>query len=122
MIFETIKAETLIYFVLPARMTLASRIITTPAAELFDVDADCQFKCSVRKGDIRENLRGGTSFEFMAKISEGLGVAKAKVLSFVQRTMNAAQLISEDLYFKKSKGAAQSQYLQLVHFYNMKPV
>ena len=27
--------------------------------------------------------------------------------------MNSAQLISEDLYFKKSKGASQSQYLKL---------
>ena len=27
--------------------------------------------------------------------------------------MNSAQLISEDLYFKKSKGAPQSQYLKL---------
>jgi len=94
-------------------MAPASRIITSPAAGQFDVDADCQFKCSVCKGDIRENPRGGTSFEFKAKILEGLGVAKVNVLSFVQRTMNLAQLISEDLYFKKSKGAAQSQYLKL---------
>ena len=94
-------------------MAPASRITTIPAAGQFDIDADCQFKCSVRKGDIRENPRGGPSFEFKAKISEGLVVAKAKVLSFVQRTNNSAQLISEDLYFKKSKGAAQSQYLKL---------
>ena len=94
-------------------MAPASRIITTPAAGQFDTDADCQFKCSVRKGDVRTNPRGGTSVEFKAKISEGLGVAKAKVLSFVQDTMTSAQLISEDLYFKKSKGAAQSQYLKL---------
>jgi len=51
--------------------------------------------------------------EFKAKILEGLGVAKVKVLTFVQRWMNSAQLISEDLYFKKSKGAAQSEYLKL---------
>ena len=94
-------------------MAPASRIITSPAAGQFDVDADCQFKCSVRKGDIRKNPRGGSPHEFQARISEGLGVAKAKVLSFVRRTMNSAQLISEDLYFKKSKGAAQSQYLKL---------
>ena len=94
-------------------MAPATRIINQPAAGQFDIDANCQFKCSVRKGDIRENPRGGTSVEFQAKISEGLAVAKAKVLSFVQRTMNSAQLISEDLYFKKSKGAAQSQYLKL---------
>ena len=84
-------------------MAPAPRIITTPAAGQFDVDAEYQFKCSVRKGDIRENPRGGTSVEFKANISEGLGVAKAKVLAFVQRTMNSAQLISEDLYFKNRK-------------------
>ena len=94
-------------------MAPASRIITSPAAGQFDVDAYCQFKCSVHKGEVRKNPRGGTPHEFKARISEGLGVAKAKVLAFVQRTMNLAQLISEDLYFKKSKGAAQSQYLKL---------
>ena len=47
--------------------------------------------------------RGGETIEFKMKISEGLGVATAKVLSF-ERTINLAQLISEELYFKKSKG------------------
>ena len=97
----------------PAAMAPTPRIVSAPAAGQFDVDADCNFKCNVRKGDIRENPRGGKGFEFKARVSEGLGVAKAKVLSFVQRTMNTAQLISEDLYFKKSKGASQSQYLKL---------
>ena len=94
-------------------MAPAPRIVASPAAGQFDVDADCQFRCSVRKGDILQNPRGGKSVEFKMKISEGLGVATAKVLSFVQRTMNSAQLISDDLYFKKSKGAAQSQYIKL---------
>ena len=94
-------------------MAPASRIITSPAAGQCNVDDDCQFKCSVRKGGIRENPRGGKSVEFMSKVSEGLGVAKSKVLSFVQRTMSSAALISDDLYFKRSNGAAQSQYLKL---------
>ena len=94
-------------------MAPAPRIVASPAAGQFDVDADCQFRCSVRKGDILQNPRGGKSVEFKMKISEGLGVATAKVLSFVQRSMNSAQLISDDLYFKKSKGAAQSQYIKL---------
>ena len=51
-------------------------------------------------------------FDFDTKISEGLDVTKAKVLSYV-RMMDSAELISEDLYFKKSKGAPQSQYLKL---------
>ena len=89
-------------------MAPASRTITSPAAGYFDIDTDCQFKRSVRKGNIRKNSKGGKLVEFRANILEGLGVAKAKVLSFVQRTMNLAQLISKDLYFKKLKGAAQS--------------
>ena len=112
--YETLKtadAQCLLHILFD--MPQAPRIVASPAAGQFDVDADCQFRCSVRKGDIRENPRGGKSVEFKMKISEGLGVATAKVLSFVQRTMNSAQLISDDLYFKKSKGAAQSQYLKL---------
>ena len=84
-----------------------------PAAGPFDPEDEFKFKCFVRKGNIRQNPRGGEMVEFTAKISEGLGVAKAKVLSFVQRSLPSAQLISTDLYFKKSKGAPQSQYIVL---------
>ena len=97
----------------PLRANALPRTPTTSAAGPFDVELDFQFKCNVRKGDIRENPRGGTLVEFKAKISEGLGVAKAKVLSFVQRTLPSALLISDQLYFKRSKGAAQSEYLAL---------
>ena len=97
---------------MPQSTRAPNRTIAAPAAGIFDIDADCLFKCNVRKGNILENPRGGTSFDFDTKISEGLEVAKAKVLSYV-RMMNSAQLISEDLYFKKSKGAPQSQYLKL---------
>ena len=98
----------------PLRANASPRTpITSQAAGPFDVELDFQFKCNVRKGDIRENPRGGTLVEFKAKISEGLGVAKAKVLSFVQRTLPSALLISDELYFKRSKGAAQSEYLAL---------
>ena len=90
-----------------------SRDNTTPPAGLFNIDDECQFRCLIRKGDRRENPRGGQQLEFKTRISEGLGVAKAKVLSFVQRTLPSARLISEDLYFKKSKGALQSQYILL---------
>jgi len=88
---------------------------TTPAAGAFDVEDEFQFKCIVRKGDVGENPRGGKNVEFKAKVSEGLVVAKAKVLSLVQRTLPSVQLISEDLYFKKSKGAPQSQYVVLTN-------
>ena len=62
----------------------------------------------MRKGDERQNLRGGKIVDFKAKISEGLGIAKAKILSFVRREFPSAQLISEYLYFDKSKGDPQS--------------
>lgn len=84
-----------------------------PAAGVFNLESEFQFRCTVRKGDIRDNPRGGTVTEFKAKISEGLSVTKAKALSFVRREMSSAQLISDDLYFKKSKGAAQSQFIKL---------
>ena len=45
---------------------------TAPAAGPFDADNEFQFRCYVRKGDVRENPRGGKLVEFMAKMSEGL--------------------------------------------------
>ena len=84
-----------------------------PAAGVFLLESEFQFRCTVRKGDIRDNPRGGKVTEFKAKISEGLSVTKAKALSFVRREMPSAQLISDDLYFKKSKGAAQSLFIAL---------
>ena len=63
---------------------------TTPPAGLFSVGDEFWFRCSVRKGDRRENPRGGQQMEFKTRISEGLGVAKAKVLSSVQRTLPSA--------------------------------
>ena len=85
----------------------------TPAAGVFNPENEYKFKLLVRKGDIRGNPRGGKEFNFQTKISEGLGVTKAKALHFVSSSMPEAQLINEDLYFKKSKGAAQSQYIPL---------
>ena len=63
---------------------------TTPPAGLFSVRDEFRFWCSVRKGDRRENPRGGQQMEFKTRISEGLGVAKAKVLLSVQRTLPSA--------------------------------
>ena len=91
----------------------STRASAEPPAGLLDTEVDCRFKCFIQKGDIRDNPRGGTLFEFKAKISEGLGVAKAKILSYLQRTLPQAKLISEDLFFKNSKGAPQTQYLKL---------
>ena len=51
--------------------------------------------------------------EFKSNISEGLVVVLAKVLSYVNRTIPSVQYISKDLFFKKSKGASQSQFIKL---------
>ena len=40
-------------------------------------------------------------------MSERLRVTKAKVISFVQQSLSFDQIISEDLHFKRSKGAPQ---------------
>ena len=86
---------------------------TTPPAGLFSVDDEFHFRCNIRKGDRRENPRGGKIVEFKASVADGLGVAKAKVISFMQRTLPSSRLISEDLYLKKSKFAPQSQFILL---------
>ena len=62
---------------------------------------------------MRQNPRDGTIECFKAKISEGLGAAKARALSSVRRELPSAQLVLEDLYFKKSKGSPQSQRVAL---------
>ena len=51
--------------------------------------------------------------DFKVKIREGVEVVKARALSFVCRALSNAQLISDNIYFKKSKGASQSQYVIL---------
>jgi len=89
--------------------------MTHANAELFDPNMEFNLKCTVRKGDIRNNPRGGTVGEFRVKISEGLEVLRAKALSFLCCTLPNSQLISEDVYFKKSKGAPQSQYIILTN-------
>ena len=78
-----------------------------------EVDAEYHFKITARKGDIRENPWGGKTGEFKLKILEGLQVAKAKVLPFVSWELPNQTLINEDLHFKNSKGAAQSQHMAL---------
>ena len=89
--------------------------MTQANAGLFDPNMEFNLKCTVRKGDIRNNPRGRAVGKFRVKISEGLEVLRAKALSFLHRTLPTSQLISEDVYFKKSKGAPQSQYIILTN-------
>ena len=61
------------------------------------------FKCLIRKGYRSGNQRGGTVIRFKSKASEELGVAKAKIVSFMHRMMSTALLVSDDVYFIKLK-------------------
>ena len=80
------------------------------AGEL-NLNADCKFKRTVRKGNINENPRGGSIGEFVVQIGEGLGVVKAKALNCFRSLLPESDLISEEIYFKKSKGASQSSFV-----------
>ena len=82
---------------------MAIRRNNLPAAGQLDAEKEFNFKCYARKGDMRENPRGGQLVEFKAKTSEGLEVHKAKALSFVRRSMPSAQLMSDDSCFKSLK-------------------
>ena len=82
------------------------------AGEL-NLTADCKFKLTVRKGNINENPGGGSTGEFVLQIGEGLGVLQAKALNCVRSLLPEADLISEEIYFKKSKGASQSSFVVL---------
>ena len=64
-----------------------TRSSVVPPAGILDIEVDCQFQCFIWTGDIRDNSRGGTLFDFKAKISEGLEVAKPKILSYLQRML-----------------------------------
>ncbi len=75
-----------------------------------NLNTDCKFKLTIRKGHIHENPRGGSIGEFAVQIGEGLGVVHAKALNCVRSLLPEASLISENIYFKKSKGASQSTF------------
>ena len=92
---------------------MAVRRNNTPRATgPFNAEDKFQFRHSIREGGgIRENPRGSKNVEFKAKVPDGLRVTKSKILSFAQRSLPSSQIISEDLYFKRSKGAPQSQYV-----------
>ena len=86
---------------------------TSPAAGPLNTEDKFQFRCSARKGGIHENPRDSKNVQFKAKVSEGLGLTKVKVLSFLHRSLPSAQLISEDLKFKRSKGEPRRQHFVL---------
>ena len=85
-----------------------------PRAGNFDTQTEYKAKVTIRKGAIGENPRGGVVQNYTIKVSEGFAVLKAKALSFRTATeFSGARLISEDIYLKKAKGAAQSQFVPL---------
>ena len=80
----------------------------------FNAEEEFEFRCSAHKGEVRENLRVGKNVEFKVKASKVLRATKAKVLSFAQRSLLSAQIISKDSHFKRSKGEPQSQHVVLI--------
>jgi len=106
--------------VAPTPATMAEDAAVLPAARVppagaFSSAANYRFKLTVRKGNILENPRGGSVHELTFQISEGFSVLKAKALSVVRSapTLANANLISEEIFFKKTKGASQSQFVAL---------
>ena len=47
-----------------------------------NLNADCKFQVTVRKGNINENPRGGSIREFVVQIGEGLGVVNESLSIF----------------------------------------
>ena len=79
-----------------------------------DPSAEHKAQVTIRKGNISENPRGGVVQHYTIRVSEGFDVLKAKALSFrTSAEFAGARLVNENVYFKKSKGAAQSQFIAL---------
>lgn len=80
------------------------------------LDTNLNGDLTVKRGDKLDNPRGGVKQSFQFKVSEGFEVLSAKVKRLADQT--AAQIgssLSEDtkLFFRKSKSAVQSQYVEL---------
>ena len=88
-------------------------ITSAEEARTLDTKIETRFNSSVRKGDARKNPRGGAIANFKSYIGDGFGVAKERKLNCVRDAMPAFPLLKEYACFKKSKGAAQSQYISL---------
>ena len=61
------------------------------------------------------NVRGGTTTQLEADVSEGLDVNKVRDLYFYQQSMASVQLMSNELHFKKSKIGSQIQRVVLTY-------
>lgn len=87
--------------------------IMPPINNLGDVPTDVNLHgdLTLRKGDILDNPRGGKRHSFQFKVTEGYDVLKAKVARLVADATRTAG--ASEIYFKRSKSAVQSQFVQL---------
>ena len=100
-------------------MVVGAQHVATPTkayavvAGTLGIQIETLFKSSVGKEDTSSNLRVGAITNFKSKIGDGFGITNARALSGVRDPMPAFQLLTEDVHFKKSKGAAQIQDIAL---------
>ena len=80
-------------------LTISTIINSTATDGTFDMQMETRFKLSVRKGDVRNNPRGGTITK-LTKIGDVFGVTKARALSGFRKSMPTFQLLTEDVCFK----------------------
>ena len=79
---------------------IATIVTSTATDGTFDMQMETRFKLSVRKGDVRNNPRGGGTITKLTKIGDVFGVAKARALSGFRKSMPTFQLLTEDVCFK----------------------
>lgn len=87
-----------------------------PRAGPFLEDADYNLTITIRKGRIDENPRRGRTLKKTFKPVDGFAVFTAKVMTFRDETeFRNATLISDQIYFKRSKGCPQSSFTVLTN-------
>ena len=84
-------------------------------AGIFDVNQEYLLKVTVRKGDIRNRPRAGVVINSTIRVCDGIEVLKAKAFNVMRRSpdLTNTTLISEEIFFKKAKCSAQSQFVPL---------
>ena len=84
-------------------------------AGIFDVNQEYLLKVTVRKGDIRNRPRAGVVVNSTIRVCDGIEVLKAKAFNLMRRSPDLTNmtLISEEIFFKKAKCSAQSQFVPL---------
>ena len=67
-----------------ARSDTIPKITSTAVVRILNMQIETRFKSSTRKGDVRNNPRGGTNTNFKSNIRDDFGVTKARLLNGVR--------------------------------------